>query len=75
MLPLTLVMHSVTTPTAQLGCKVGRAGVYVQEMSCDATAAGTTIHAVHALEKAGVRAAFINAVLTAADRSEQLAKL
>jgi pyrroline-5-carboxylate reductase len=43
--------------------------------SCDATAAGTTIHAVHALEKAGVRAAFINAVLTAADRSEQLAKL
>ncbi|DBA71014.1 hypothetical protein WJX79_000498 [Trebouxia sp. C0005] len=37
--------------------------------------AGTTIHAVHALEEAGVRAAFINAVLTAADRSEQLAKL
>lgn len=48
---------------------------YVHEMGSDATAAGTTIHAVHALEKAGVRAAFINAVLTAADRSEQLAKL
>ena len=75
MLPVILMMHFVTTPTAQLGCKVGRAGGHVQEMSCDATAAGTTIHAVHALEKAGVRAAFINAVLTAADRSEQLARL
>ena len=75
MLPVILVMHSVTAPTAQLEFKVGIAGGYVQEMSCDATAAGTTIHAVHALEKAGVRAAFINAVLTAADRSEQLARL
>lgn len=37
--------------------------------------AGTTITAVHELEKAGVRAAFINAVLSAADKSEQLAKL
>ena len=37
--------------------------------------AGTTIAAVHELEKAGVRAAFINAVLASADRSAQLAKL
>ena len=43
--------------------------------SCCGCLVGTTITAVHTLEKAGVRAAFINAVLAAADRSEQLAKL
>ena len=37
--------------------------------------AGSTAYAIHELEKAGVRSAFINAVLAAADRSAQLAKL
>ena len=34
---------------------------------------GTTIAGVHELEKAGVRAAFINAVLAAATRADELA--
>ena len=36
--------------------------------------AGTTIAAVHQLEKAGIRAAFMNAVKAAADRGTELAK-
>ncbi|KAK9810248.1 hypothetical protein WJX72_007313 [[Myrmecia] bisecta] len=37
--------------------------------------AGTTIAGVHELEKAGVRAAFINAVVAASNRADELAKL
>lgn len=37
--------------------------------------AGTTIAGVHELEKAGVRAAFINAVYSATQRADELAKL
>ena len=36
---------------------------------------GTTIAAVHALEQAGVRAAMMNAVLAAANRGDELAKM
>jgi len=36
--------------------------------------AGTTITGVHALEKAGVRAAFMNAVKAASDRADELSK-
>ena len=36
---------------------------------------GTTIRAVHALEKGGVRAAVIDAVLAAASRSEELGRV
>jgi len=36
---------------------------------------GTTIAGVHELEKAGVRAAFINAVLGAANRADEMAKM
>jgi len=38
-------------------------------------AGGTTIAGVHELEKAGVRAAFINAVLGAANRADEMAKM
>jgi pyrroline-5-carboxylate reductase len=37
--------------------------------------AGTTIAGVHELEKAGVRNAFINAVLAATNRADELSKL
>lgn len=37
--------------------------------------AGTTIAGVHELEKAGVRSAFINAVLAATNRADELARL
>jgi pyrroline-5-carboxylate reductase len=36
---------------------------------------GTTISGVHELEKAGVRAAFMNAVVAAAGRATELSKL
>jgi pyrroline-5-carboxylate reductase len=36
--------------------------------------AGTTIHGIHALEEAGVRAAFMNAVIRASERSKELGK-
>ena len=36
---------------------------------------GTTIAGVHELEKAGVRAAYMNAVTAAARRSKELSKL
>jgi pyrroline-5-carboxylate reductase len=36
--------------------------------------AGTTIQGVHALEEAGVRAAFMNAVIRASERSKELGK-
>jgi hypothetical protein len=35
---------------------------------------GTTIAGVHELEKAGVRAAFMNAVVAAANRADELSK-
>lgn len=38
-------------------------------------AAGTTIAGVHELEKTGVRNAFINAVLQATKRADELSKL
>jgi pyrroline-5-carboxylate reductase len=37
--------------------------------------AGTTIAGFHELEKAGVRSAFINAVLAATQRADELAKM
>jgi pyrroline-5-carboxylate reductase len=37
--------------------------------------AGTTIAGVHELEKAGVRAAFINAVYAATLRADELSKM
>lgn len=37
-------------------------------------AAGTTIAGVHELEKVGVRNAFINAVMAAANRADELSK-
>lgn len=40
-----------------------------------ANVAGTTITAVQKLEEAGVRSAFINAVMAATNRSDELAKL
>ena len=36
--------------------------------------AGTTIQGVHALEEAGIRAAFMNAVIRASERSRELGK-
>ena len=36
--------------------------------------AGTTIAGVHELERAGVRAAFMNAVVAAAARADELAR-
>jgi pyrroline-5-carboxylate reductase len=36
--------------------------------------AGTTIQGIHALEEAGVRAAFMNAVIRASERSKELGK-
>jgi pyrroline-5-carboxylate reductase len=36
--------------------------------------AGTTIEGVHALEEAGIRAAFMNAVIKASKRSKELGK-
>lgn len=38
-------------------------------------AAGTTIAGVHELEKAGTRAAFINAVYAAATRADELSRM
>lgn len=38
-------------------------------------AAGTTIAGVHELEKAGVRAAFMNAVTVAASKADSLASI
>ena len=37
--------------------------------------AGTTIAGVHELEKAGIRAAFMNAVVAAANKADELAKM
>ncbi len=37
--------------------------------------AGTTIAGVHELEKAGVRSAFMSAVMSASARADELAKL
>ena len=42
-------------------------------MAPEHASTGTTIAGVHELEKAGVRAAFINAVLAAATRADELA--
>jgi pyrroline-5-carboxylate reductase len=39
-----------------------------------ATPGGTTIEGIHALEEAGLRRAFINAVVAATRRSEALGK-
>ena len=39
-----------------------------------ASPAGTTIAGIRALEDAGVRAAFINAVKAASDRADELSK-
>jgi pyrroline-5-carboxylate reductase len=36
--------------------------------------AGTTIQGVYALEEAGIRAAFIDAVIRASERSKELGK-
>lgn len=40
-----------------------------------ATCAGTTIAGLHALERAGIRGAFMNAVIEATRRSDELAKM
>lgn len=44
-------------------------------MISNCCAAGTTIAGVHELEKAGVRAAFMNAVTTAANKADSLASI
>lgn len=44
-------------------------------MVCSLLIPGTTIAGVHELEKAGIRNAFINAVLAASQRADELSKL
>ncbi len=44
-------------------------------MCSRATCAGTTIAGLHALERAGIRGAFMNAVIEATRRSDELAKM
>lgn len=55
----------MTSPNSLKGCQKILA----------AAVAGTTIAGVHELEKAGVRAAFMNAVLAATVRADELSKL
>ncbi len=41
----------------------------------DTLPSGTTIAGVHELEKGGIRAAFMNAVVAATNRADELSKL
>lgn len=45
----------------------------LKDMTC--SPAGTTIAGIHELERAGTRAAFMNAVLAATQRADELAKM
>ena len=58
-------------------CRV--ASIMTPALHCSAAepglcSAGTTIAGVHELEKAGIRAAFMNAVVAAANKADELAK-
>ena len=59
--------------SAKMVLETGRQPGALKDMVC--SPAGTTIAGVHELERAGVRAAFMNAVYAAAQRADELSKL
>ena len=65
----TLAVQTVLG-TAQLISETGRHPAVVKDMV--SSPAGTTIAGIHALEKGGIRAAIIDAVVAATDRSREL---
>ena len=66
--------HTHTRRThAKMVLEGGKHPGELKDMVC--SPGGTTIAGVHELEKAGVRAAYMNAVTAAARRSKELSKL
>lgn len=58
--------------SAKMVLQTGKHCGALKDMTC--SPAGTTIAGIHELEKAGTRAAFMNAVYAATQRADELAK-
>ena len=72
--PTHTCTHAHTRRThAKMVLEGGKHPGELKDMVC--SPGGTTIAGVHELEKAGVRAAYMNAVTAAARRSKELSKL
>lgn len=59
--------------SAKMVLQTGKHCGALKDMTC--SPAGTTIAGIHELERAGTRAAFMNAVLAATQRADELAKM
>jgi pyrroline-5-carboxylate reductase len=66
----TMLAVQTVLGTAQLIAETGRHPAVVKDMV--SSPAGTTIAGIHALEKAGIRAAIMDAIVAATDRSREL---